>query len=246
MSHPQLSVQLYTVREAIQADLPGTLQRLADIGFSNVEPFAFTQLPGLGDALAAAGLSAPTTHANYLGKEVEPFFATAQELGIPTVIDPYVTPEYWLTAADIEKTAELLNAAAQVAAAYGVRVGYHNHAHEIESRIGDQTALEYFAGLLEPGIVLEVDTYWVTVGGGDPVALLRSLGDRVVALHIKDGPGTADTKDQVAVGSGVLPVADIIAAAPTALRVVELDDSRGDRFTAVADSYAYLVAVGLA
>ena len=108
------------------------------------------------------------------------------------------------------------------------------------------TALEFFAGRLAPEVVLEVDTYWVAVGGADPVAYLPKLGDRVVALHIKDGPGTHDNKDQVAVGQGSLPIEQIIAAAPNALRVIELDDSRGDRFQAVADSFAFLTSKGLA
>ena len=77
-------------------------------------------------------------------------------------------------------------------------------------------------------------------------ALLQRLGDRVVALHVKDGDGSTDNKKQVAVGSGSLPVWDFIDAAPDALRVVELDDSRDDRFQAVADSYAWLTAQGLA
>lgn len=55
-----------------------------------------------------------------------------------------------------------------------------------------------------------------------------------------------DNKDQVAVGIGTMPIADIINAAPTALRVIELDDSRGDRFEAVADSFTYLVSQNLA
>ena len=57
---------------------------------------------------------------------------------------------------------------------------------------------------------------------------------------------STDTADQVALGQGRMPVADIVAAAPGALRVVELDDSRGDRLQAVADSVAYLRAQGLA
>jgi hypothetical protein len=63
---------------------------------------------------------------------------------------------------------------------------------------------------------------------------------------VKDGPATMDNKDQVAVGIGTMPIADIINAAPTALRVIELDDSRGDRFEAVADSFTYLVSQNLA
>ena len=93
--------------------------------------------------------------------------------------------------------------------------------------------------------MLEVDTYWVTVGGVDPVALLPRLGDRVVALHIKDGPGTTETKDQVAVGQGSLRSSNHRRGAD-ALRVIELDDSRGDRFQAVADSFAFLTSKGLA
>jgi sugar phosphate isomerase/epimerase len=93
---------------------------------------------------------------------------------------------------------------------------------------------------------LEVDTYWAAVGGEDPVALLQRLGDRVSAIHVKDGAVTADVKDQVAVGSGSLPIRDILDAAPHALRVVELDDSRADRFDAVRDSFDWLVEQGLA
>jgi len=243
------SVQLYTVREALQEDLPGSLRRLADAGFTRVEPFAFDQFDGLGDALAAAGLAAPTTHAHYLGESEEhiaALFEKARALGIQTVIDPFVAPEKWQDAASIDATAAQLNAAASIGAQHGVTVGYHNHAHELQSEIDGRTALEYFADQLDPAVVLEVDTYWVAVGGQDPVALLKRLGDRVVALHIKDGDGTSETKNQVAVGSGSLPIADIIAAAPGALRVIELDDSRGDRFQAVIDSLAFLKAQGLA
>ncbi|MEO8907753.1 MAG: sugar phosphate isomerase/epimerase [Microbacteriaceae bacterium] len=248
MSTSKLSVQLYTVREALQEDLPGTLARLAEVGFTQVEPFAFTNFPGLGAGLAAAGLTAPTTHVHLLGGDVDQaaVFDEARTLGIETVIEPYVTPEFWQKAADVTATATALNAAAKIAAEYGIRVGYHNHNHEFESIIDGRPALEVFADQLDDAVVLELDTYWVAVGGQDPTAVLKRLGSRVVALHIKDGPGTKDNKDQVAVGNGSMPVRAIIDAAPDALRVIELDDSRGDRFQAVADSYAYLVKENLA
>lgn len=248
MSPSQLSVQLYTVREVLQEDLPGTLQRLADVGFTQVEPFNFVAYEGLGDALKAAGLSAPTTHVHLLGGDVDQaaVFAAARDLGIQTVIDPFAAPDRWQTPESVAQVASELNAAAKVAAEYGIRVGYHNHAHELESVFDGQTALELLASQLDDAVVLEVDTYWAAVGGQDPVELLTRLGDRVVALHVKDGPGTKDNLDQVAVGKGSMPVRAIIEAAPNALRVIELDDSREDRFQAVADSYAYLVKENLA
>jgi sugar phosphate isomerase/epimerase len=127
-----------------------------------------------------------------------------------------------------------------------VRVGYHNHAQELEIVHDGTTALELLASHLDDAVVLEVDTYWAAVGGQDPVALLGRLGGRVHALHLKDGPPTGEVRDQVALGQGPLPLREVVAAAPDALRVVELDDTRGDRFTALADSLAWLRAEGLA
>jgi sugar phosphate isomerase/epimerase len=64
-------------------------------------------------------------------------------------------------------------------------------------------------------------------------------------LHVKDGPATRATVEQVAVGSGSLDVPAILAAAPQALRVVELDDFDGDVFDALRDSYSYLTTRGV-
>lgn len=247
MSTSVLSVQLYTVREQLAEDLPGTLGRLAEIGFSQVEPYALTTFgTALGAAMRSAGLTAPTAHDSFLGRDADVVFAAACELGVATVIDPVVSAERWSTAEDVAAIARELNAAADVAARHGVRVGYHNHAHELESIIGGTTALELLASQLDDRVVLEVDTYWAVVGGQDPVELLGRLGSRVQAIHVKDGPGTAETRDQVAVGRGALPIREIIAAAPHALRVIELDDSRGDLLAAVADSYAFLTEAGRA
>jgi sugar phosphate isomerase/epimerase len=234
------SVQLYTVRESLQADVPGTLGRLSDIGFRLVEPYNFTAFASLGPALKSAGLTAPTTHAHFVGGDADSVFAAARELGIGTVIEPYVEPARWSSLESVRAVAAELNAAAKTGARHGIRVGYHNHSHELSSLVDGRPALEVFADALDDAVVLEVDTYWVAVGGQDPVQLLGRLGDRVQALHIKDGPATLEPKDQVAVGAGSLPIWDIIAAASGALRVIELDDSRGDRFQAIADSFAFL------
>lgn len=241
MSTHQPSVQLYTVREQLDEDLHGTLRRISEIGFGLVEPYSFPRFgSALGKALRDAGLEAPTAHSHFTGQDPEADFAMAASLGIATVIEPYIPPERWGTAGDVAAVARELNATAAIAARHGVRIGYHNHAHELESIIDGTTALELLASQLNDDIILEVDTYWAVVGGQDPVALLNRLGDRVQAIHIKDGPGTTEVKDQVAVGQGSLPIRAIIAAAPQALKVIELDDSRGDRFAAIVDSYAFL------
>ena len=244
MSRPdQLSVQLYTVRSALAEDFEGTLATIAGFGYTQVEPFAFTDfLDQLRSALPAHGLSAPTTHVRLLAGDQEAIFAAAQELGVQTVIDPFVDPARWQSADGIKQVADGLNAAAEKAAKHGLTVGYHNHHFELESRIDGKHGLEILADHLAPEVVLEVDTYWAYAGGADVPALLRRLGGRVVALHVKDGDGSLDTTKQVPVGSGSLPVWDFIDAAPDALRVVELDDSEGDLVQAVGASRDYLMA----
>ena len=188
------SIQLYTLRNAAQEDLPGTIRRVAEIGFTQVEPYNFVAtVAELGKALKENGLTAPSGHAPLLSQDQDEIFAAAKELGITTVIDPFLPAEHWQDAETIQSTATALNAAAKKGAEYGIRVGYHNHAWELESTIEGKTALEYFEGLLEPELVLEVDTYWAAVGGQDPVELLARLGDRVKFIHIKDGPATTDT-----------------------------------------------------
>ena len=105
----------------------------------------------LGAALKDNGLTAPSGHAPLLSQDQDEIFAAAKELGITTVIDPYLPAEHWQSAEDIQATAAKLNAAAKKGAEYGIRVGYHNHAWELESSIEGQTALEYFAGAAGPG-----------------------------------------------------------------------------------------------
>jgi sugar phosphate isomerase/epimerase len=239
----ELSVQLYTVREALAEDFDGTLGKLASFGFTQVEPFALLNFAHeLRDSLAGNGLTAPTTHVHLLGEDQDAVCALAAELGIQTVIEPYVDPARWQTEAGVSEVASELNAAAIKAADYGLQVGYHNHHFEFESMIDGVYALEVLAAQLAPEVVLEVDTYWAYAGGADVPALLTRLGDRVAALHLKDGDGTLDTSKQVPLGSGVLPVWDIVDAAPEALRVVELDDSETDLLEAVREGREFLLA----
>jgi sugar phosphate isomerase/epimerase len=240
------SIQLYTLRNAVQEDLQGTIRKVADIGFTQVEPYNFVAMAKeLGAALKDNGLTAPSGHAPLLSQDQDEIFAAAKELGITTVIDPFIPADRWQSAEDIQATAAGLNAAARKGAEYGIRVGYHNHPWELESILEGRTALEYFADLLDPGLVLEVDTYWVAVGGQDPVEILTKLGDRVKFIHIKDGPLTTDTKAQQPAGQGKVPVLDVIAAAKSLeVGVVEFDDYAGDIFEGINESLSFLMASG--
>jgi len=245
MTTTPLSVQLYTVREAFAADPASALQRLSSIGFTTVELYGFVdRVSDFADLLPKFGLTPSSAHASLIGTDVVPVFEAANALGITTVIDPMVDPERWTTSDGVVAIADELNAVAAIAADAGITVGYHNHWFELESALDGTNALEAFADNLDPAVILEVDTYWSAVGGVDPVGLLERLGDRVHFIHVKDGDISRDNKNQVSVGGGRMPVLDILAAAPNATRVVELDDYSGDVFTALEDSVRFLTGHG--
>jgi sugar phosphate isomerase/epimerase len=241
----ETSVQLYSVRDAFAGDPSATLARLAEIGFTRVEPYGVVEnVDALRTGLRAHGLSAPTAHARLIGADQDAVLAAAADLGIEVVIDPMVPADRWQSADDIAATAAALNDAAKRAAAHGVRVGYHNHWWELATRIDDRHAFEILVDRLDPAVVLELDTYWATAGGADAPALLRRLGERVVAIHVKDGGLATDGSGQVPAGQGAVPVAEVLAAAPGALWVVEFDRYDGDIFAGLAASHAYLAGSG--
>ena len=237
-----ISVQLYSVRQALAADLPGTITRLARIGFTQVEPYNFVATAAeLADALAANRMTAPTAHAPLLTGDPDEIFATASRLGIGTVIEPHIPKEQWSDAASIRDAAARLNRVAKRGADHGVRVGYHNHWWELQGSIDGTTPLEYFETLMDPELVLQIDTYWAAVGGVDPAGLLTRLRDRVVTIHIKDGPKTLDTRAQLPAGRGAIDIPGVVSAASALqVEVIEFDDYAGDIFDALEASLRYV------
>jgi sugar phosphate isomerase/epimerase len=269
MTSPELSVQLYTVREALAADLPGTLDRLAAADLSNVEVFAVDDSADRMRAAAdAAGLRIRSGHGYFLSEQVtspsgtrtvapmEQTLDAAAVLGLEVLIDPYVDAARWRSRDEIERTAERLNGYVDAAAQRGIRLGYHNHSHEFHTPIDGVSAYELFASLLDERVALEVDVFWAATGGQDVPALLGRLGDRARLLHAKDGfvgedPFLAEDRstvslDQRVAGEGALPLGEILAAAPSAeLVVIEFDRFEGEIFEAIGKSAAYLREVGV-
>ncbi|MFI6345730.1 sugar phosphate isomerase/epimerase family protein [Streptomyces sp. NPDC050560] len=246
-----LGVQLYSVRAELAADRDATLARIAGLGYGAVEPYDVLDRPALLRArLGELGLAVSGAHVKALvtpGEDVDRVLDAVAEAGAPDAIVPAgIPPEDFTTREGVARAAELLNGLAERAAAHGLRLGYHNHWWEVEPLLGGRHALEVLADLLEPAVFLEVDTYWAAVGGADVPTLLAGLGERVRALHVKDGPGVRE-EPNVAVGSGVMRVPDVLAAAPAdAWRIVEFDACAGDVFAELGASREYLVGAGAA
>ncbi|MAP63358.1 MAG: sugar phosphate isomerase [Microbacterium sp.] len=271
MALPLASVQLYTLAERFSADMGGSLDRLAALGLRNVEAFDFVRRPAeIRAALDASGLAAPTGHAPLLSDELwtpdgsiptpapEVVFDAAATIGMTTVIDPFVAPERWRTRDGVADIADRLNALAETAAGFGLTVGYHNHAQEFVVDIDGQSAYEHFVARTDSRVVLELDLFWALTGGQDVVALVDRLGDRLVAVHVKDGivpasnpwaPGapefTSASLDQRHAGTAEVPLADALhAARGLEYAIIEYDSAPGDVFDDIAASLSFLTEGG--
>jgi sugar phosphate isomerase/epimerase len=244
------SIQLFGVREAAaQLGWDAAIRRLAGIGFSAVEPFAVHLLHGeFAPTIRALGLAAPTTHGFLDAEQLPATLDVATDLGVRTVFQPDFGPEFWADEAAIERAAAILTAADDAAAARGMRVGFHNHDHELVHRVGDRAAFWALVDRLPERIGVEYDVYWAAIAEVDIVADVTRLGARALALHIKDGPYGATPGEQVGLGDGSLPLEEIIATAPDAQLVLSIDRMAGtpdDIWRATERSAAWLDARGL-
>lgn len=238
-----IALQLYSVRELLPHNFAGVLRQVAAMGYEGVETAGF---PGATPQAAAQllrdlGLTVCSAHVPVpTAQNQAEVFDTLALLDCRRAVIAWQPPELFQTLDGIARVADLLNGAAALAAAHDVTLYYHNHWFELY-QVAGRLALYHLLDRLDPAVHLEVDTYWVRVGGGDPAELLRWLGPRASLLHIKDGPGTIQDP-MVAVGDGVMNFPAVLAAAEGHAEwlIVELDRCATDMLAAVDRSYRYL------
>lgn len=204
-------VQLYTVREALARDFEGTLARIAEIGFREVEMAGYlgrtpTQVRR---ALAGAGLVSPANHVGVeaLGEALERTLDQAAEVGHRYLIVPWI-PEAMRTLDGYRALADSLNQASERAIRAGLRFGYHNQEYDFRP-IDGQLPHELLLGLTGERVVHELDVYWAHAAGTDPAAYLTRHTGRMRLLHLKDMDAG---RQMVDLGRGTLDFRAILAA----------------------------------
>ncbi len=241
----RMSVQMWTVREEAERSLPATLASLKTIGYGAVETAGLYGLSprAMRAELAGAGLELSSAHMPLPNKATaSATFAVLTELGAPAVF-PSLEAEVFADDDAIGRAADRFNAVLPIAKEHGIELGYHNHWWEFERGPDGRVAYQKFLERLDPEVTVEVDTYWMQVGGLDAAQFVRSLGDRVHYLHIKDGPINDDADNQCAIGEGKMDVERVLRAnSGVRWNVVELDGCAGDIWEAVRRSFRYLSA----
>ena len=241
----RIGVQLYTVRGEMEKDFDGTLGKVAEIGFKEVE-FAgyFGRTPGqVHNRLLDLGLVSPSAHLPYesLGDGWQAVLDDAQEIGQEYVLIAWTPVEARQTLDDWKRIAEKFNQAGEAARSAGLGLAYHNHDFEFKP-IGGQVPFDLLLAQTDPALVkIEMDLYWITIAGGDPFRYFARYPGRFPMVHVKDLKRGAE-HPMVDVGAGDIDWKAIFARHEQAgiqHYFVEHDEP-ADPFASIRASYEYL------
>jgi len=217
-----IGLQMYTVRDLAEKDLAHVLSAVAKIGYKEVELYwnLYSRPAGeLRKMLDDHGLRAPSGHVDYNGFETKLDYA--RTLGLEYVVCPMLPEQMWNSVDGYKRAAQQFNTWGEMAKKLGMRFAFHNHNYEFK-RLGDITGFELIVKETDPELVwLELDCYWLTQAGRDPVEELKRYAGRARMVHIKDRkPGfpASQVKDAAAehfteVGTGTINWKAVIATA---------------------------------
>ena len=223
----KIGMQLYSLRDLFLVDMVKTLRQLRDIGYDEVE------LAGIGQrtatevraALDKTHMSAPSAHVPLQGlrENLSLVLANAKILEVKYIVCPWIDEEF-RNPAGYRQVAAMLNQAGNVARRTGHLIAYHNQDYDF-AEVGGERGYDILLEETDPEVVkLEMDIYWITKGGGDPIAYFNKYPGRFHMMHLKD---MAPDGSMTGVGTGKIDWKPILAASGKAgVRhyFAELDD----------------------
>ncbi|MDX2190770.1 MAG: sugar phosphate isomerase/epimerase [Bacteroidota bacterium] len=233
-------IQLWTVRDFMEKDPKGTLAKLAKMGYNEVESFGWEYF-GMGPKdfktyINSIGLKMRSAH-GALGKEKasDPDPANLQEsidrsaeAGLKYYIMPWMQPGCRDTADNLKKMADYMNRYGAMCQKSGLKFAYHNHDFEF-AVVEGKTVYEHLLDNTDPKLVtFEMDLYWVTVGGKDPLDYFKKYPGRFPLWHVKDLDKTKNESTEI--GNGKIDFTRIFKQAKLAgleLPIVEQEAFKG-------------------
>jgi len=250
-ANSSIGVQLYTLRADIAKDAVGTISKVAALGYKEVESFGykegkyFDMTPAeFSTFLKSKGLSHPSSHYSLAGIENNPqkVIDDAITAGQQFIIVASIPGDSRKTADDYKKIAARFNKVGELCKKDGIRFGYHNHDFEFKDLDG-QVGYDILLAETDPLLVaFELDIYWASFAGKDPVTMFSQHPGRFELWHVKDMV-TEPKKTFTEVGSGVIDFKKIYAAAKKSGMkhfFVEQDICPGPPLDSIEKSFRYI------
>ena len=250
-----VGLELYSFREQFKTDLPGTMAKVRQMGFREVEvagtynitPTAFRK------ELDKNGLKAVAMGADFadLESNVPKIIADAKALGVRYVVCFWIPHTANLfTVSDADRAIDVFNTAGRLLAESKLTLCYHTHGYEFQKMPNGSTYFDYLAQNLDPkNANFEIDVYWVKSPGEDPVKVLQQYPKRFLLAHLKDRkPGTPttmtghdDVELNVVLGEGDIGIAAFMQAAKKAgIRHFFIEDESSRSMDQMPKSLAFL------
>lgn len=254
----KIGLQMYTLRNVLNHNnVAQVMEKIAAIGYRELEIFGYTnenKFWGLEPKpfkklLKANNLSAPAAHIGFenflIGKneeELKMICDAAKTVGNEFIIVAWLEEKYRKNADDYKRIAERLNLAGEIARQYDLRLAYHNHDFEFKKLDNDITGYDIIVKNTDKHLVqLELDLYWASKAGKDPVQLFTENPGRFPLWHIKDMD--KETGDFTEAGQGIIDFKRIFAHQKTAgLQhiFIEQDEVKKDVFDSITESFGYV------
>jgi sugar phosphate isomerase/epimerase len=238
-----VGLQLYTVRDEMKKDVEATIARVAATGYTEVE-FAgyFGKRPAEVRAiLDRHGITAPSAHISSIAPDAwREALDAAHVIGHRYVVVPWIPAEA-RTVDGYKKIAADFNRAAEQAHAAGLQFSYHNHDFEF-TPVDGKLPYDLLLAETDPKLVqMEMDLYWITKGGQDPLAYFARWPGRFPLVHVKDSMGPPDNK-MADVGAGKIDWKRIFAKEQQAgiKHFFVEHDQPADAFASIRASCEYL------
>ncbi len=253
---PDPGVVSYTFRHQFEDDIPGTLDMIRDMGFTNIE---FSNLFGKSPAemrslLDERGLICTSYGVSYdrLINEASAVAEEANILGASYVRVAWIPHDSPFDIDDANRAIEDFEMAGKALNEHNLKFNYHNHGYEFRPH-GDGTLFDYLVQNSNPEHVnFELDTFWVAHPGHDPVELLKKYPDRFNLVHLKDlkngvehdFSGGAPAEYDVPLGTGQIDFEGFIRAAQESdIEYFYIEDETDDVISRVPQSREYIMSI---
>lgn len=239
-----IALQLWTIRDAMAADVDAALAKVRAAGFAAVElaPLPPGLTPArLADVLSRNNLAVVSVHCDLLTPESIGHWAElARACRCPKVIwHGWPRDPRFESPSGLQDLAAACNAASALAQDHGLTFGMHNHWWEFEPVGGDRPMRRLHVSL-HPSIFWQLDVYWAQTASADPTDVVAELGSRVRSVHWKDGP-CVHGQPMTALGRGKVDVPRILRALTQPVDwVIELDECATDPLEAAREGRVYL------
>lgn len=240
----KIALQLYTLRDACEKDFLGTLEAVANLGFTGVEFAGFYDLDAtkLASELKRIGLEAVASHTplDQLRDHLEEVIEYNKTIGNSRIVCPY---SEWQDEETFQGILDSLTKAAKVIKAAGMTLFYHNHQHEFEVSKDGYYLDRLFNETQSADMQMELDACWCEMAGVSAVDYMEKNKAICGLIHVKDAVLVDNKAKPVALGEGIIDIKKLLVQVERLDMpwiIVENDFPEPDGLTNISKSMNYL------